>query len=40
MIKFIKNILATVWLIDLAIFWVLLSTICPEFGLEEIGELK
>jgi len=34
----IKNILATIWLIYGAIFWVLLSSICPQIGLDEIGE--
>lgn len=36
--KFIKNILATLWLIGISIIWVLLSAICPQLGLEEIGE--
>ena len=38
--NFIKNILATLWLIVGAIFWVFLSSICPQLGLEEIGELS
>ena len=34
--NFIKNILATIWLIIGAAFWVLLSSICPQIGLEEM----
>ena len=34
----IKNILATIWLIIAATFWVLLSSICPQIGLEEIEQ--
>lgn len=40
MTKFFKNILATIWIIGCIPFWVLLSTICPQLGLEEIGELS
>lgn len=35
---FIKNILATIWLIGISIIWVLLSSMSPQMGLDEIGE--
>ena len=41
MAKFIKNILATIWLIwPATIFWMFLSTLSPQMGLEEIGEAE
>ena len=39
MTNFIKNILATIWLIVGSILWISLSAMSPQMGLEEIGEL-
>ena len=38
MLNHIKNILATIWLIVGSIFWISLSAMSPQMGLEEIGE--